>query len=155
MKRAWVLGLMIAALSSTVLAQANRKANDKSKPEDQAPPPSVTITPATIEFKDQVTKRASKPQRVTVTNSGGQALYINSAALDGDNKEDFVISHDTCTGSTIRAGKSCILDIVFTPAVTDKRKAVLMITDNAIDSPQRVTLSGNGINSADVPPHRR
>jgi hypothetical protein len=155
MKRALVSGLMIAALSMTVFAQANNRAGDKGTSEDQAAPPSASINPASIEFKDQVTKRASKPRRVTITNTGGKALYINSVVVDGDNKEDFAISNDTCTGATIAANKSCVIDVVFTPAVTEKRKAALTITDNAADSPQRVTLSGSGINSADVPPGRK
>ena len=153
MKRALVLGPIIAALCFIVLAEAtNKNAASKDKLEEQAAPPSANINPASIEFKDQVAKKASKPRRVTITNTGGKELYINSAVIDGDNKEDFAFSNDTCTGATINANKSCVIDIVFTPAVTEKRKAVLTITDNAVDSPQRVTLIGNGINSAAVPP---
>jgi hypothetical protein len=153
MRRALVLGLTIVALSITVLSQStNNKAGSKDKAEDQSAPPSAIINPAGIDFKDQVAKRASKPLRVTVTNSGGKPLYVNSAVVDGDNKEDFVISNDTCTGATVGVNKSCVIDIVFTPSISERRRAVLAITDNAIDSPQRVTLTGNGINSADVPP---
>jgi hypothetical protein len=154
MKRALVLGILIAALSMTVLAQAKIKAGDKGKSEEQAAPPSATINPGTIDFKDQVAQKTSKPQRITVTNTGGKNLYINSAILEGDNNEDFAISHDTCTGSTIAASKTCIIDVVITPAVAERRKADLRITDNAPDSPQKVTLIGTGINSADVPPTR-
>lgn len=152
MKRALVLGVLIAALSMTVAAQKKNKASDNGKSEEQAAPPSVTINPGTVDFKDQVTKKASKPQRITVTNTGGKKLYINSMVVDGDNKEDFTISNDTCTGSTISANKSCIIDVVFTPAVTERRKAVVTITNNAADSPQKIVLTGNGINSADVRP---
>jgi hypothetical protein len=155
MKRAPVLGLAMIALSVIALSQTTEiNAGSKDRHEVQAASPSASINPTSIDFKDQVTKKASKPQRVTITNTGGKELYINSAVVDGDNKEDFAFSNDTCTGSTISVNKSCILDIVFTPAVTERRKAVLTITDNATDSPQRVTLSGNGINSAAVPPRR-
>ncbi|MEK6300892.1 MAG: choice-of-anchor D domain-containing protein [Acidobacteriota bacterium] len=152
MKRALVLGFILAALSITASAQTNNKAGEKGKTEEQAAPPTVTINPTTIDFKDQVTKKASKPQRITLTNTGGKELYINSAVLEGDNKDDFTISSDTCTGSTIVGNKSCFVDVVFTPAVTERRKATLTITDNAADSPQRVVLGGNGINSAAVRP---
>lgn len=152
MKRALLLGLVLAALSIAAVAQENNKAGKKDKTKEQASPPAATINPSTIEFKDQVTKKASSPQRITVTNTGGKKLYINSAVIDGDNKEDFAISNDTCTGSTIAANKSCFVDVVFTPAVSEGRKAMLTITDNAADSPQRVVLGGNGINSASVRP---
>ena len=151
MKRALVSGLTIIALAVIATPQTTKHPG-KQNPEGQTAPPGVTINPSSVEFKDQVTKRASKPERVTLTNTGGKSLYINSVVIEGDNKEDFVISHDTCTGATVGAGKSCVIDVVFTPAVNDRRRATLTITDNAVDSPQRVTLSGNGINSADVPP---
>lgn len=156
MKRALVLGLMIVSLSFVVLAQATKNppgGGDNS--ENQAAPPAASINPSSVDFKDQVTRKASKPQRITVTNTGGKELYINSAVVDGDNKDDFAFSKDTCTGSTIGVNKSCVIDVVFTPAVSERRKATLTVTDNATDSPQRVTLSGNGINSVAVPPRRR
>jgi len=145
MKRSLFLGLAIMALSAVAIPE----------PEEQAAPPSVTINPTTVDFKDQVAKRASKPHRVTVTNTGGKELYVNSVVVEGDNKDDFVMSHDTCTGSTVGPNKSCVIDVVFTPATNERRKATLTITDNAIDSPQRVTLTGNGINSVDVTPRQQ
>src|SRR5689334_19285628 len=142
MKRAMGLGFLIVALSVVASPQPtpqsarNKTANGT---QGQAAPPSASINPASLDFGDQVAKRSSKPQRVTVTNSGGKPLYINSTVIDGDNKADFVIAHDTCTGATVSAGKSCVIDVVFTPAVNERRSAVLVITDNAIDSPQKVT----------------
>lgn len=154
MKRALVLGLTIIALSNVGASQATKSKAGKGNQEGQAAPQSVTLNPHAIDFKEQVARKASKPQRVIVTNSGGKDLYVNSAVVEGDNKEDFVISNDTCTGATVGPNKSCVIDIVFTPAVSERRKAMLTLTDNALDSPQRVTLTGNGINSVDVPPRR-
>jgi hypothetical protein len=152
MKRAMGLGFLIVALSLLASAQTATKKTVPNKTREQAAPPSANINPTSLDFGDQVTKRHSKAQRVTVTNSGGKPLYINSAVIDGDNKADFEIAHDTCTGATVGAGKSCVIDVVFTPAVNERRRATLIINDSAIDSPQKVTLAGNGINSADVPP---
>ena len=152
MKRAMGLGFLIVALSILASAQTTRNKTVTNKTGGQAAPPSANVNPASLDFGDQVAKKPSKAQRVTVTNSGGKALYINSAVIDGDNKADFEIAHDTCTGATVGAGKSCVIDVVFTPAVNERRRATLVLNDNAIDSPQKVTLAGNGINSADVPP---
>src|ERR1044071_5063357 len=135
MKRVLVLGLTMVALSVIALAQSTKNnAGSKVKSEGQAQPPIASINPASIDFKDQVTKKASKPQRITITNTGGKELYINSVVVDGDNKEDFAFGKDTCTGATIGINKSCIIDIVFTPGVTERRKAVLTITDDVTDS---------------------
>jgi|ERR1041384_7198 hypothetical protein len=124
------------------------------KPKDDKQPPNVKLDPGTLDFGDQVAKRRSKPQRVVVTNTGGKKLYINSVIIDGDNKKDFTLMGDTCTGATIGSGKSCVIDVAFTPAVNDKRKAMIVLTDNAPtpESQQNVILLGNGINSVAVPP---
>lgn len=152
MKRVIRWGLLIVALSVAASSQAAGNKTGAKQTQDQAAPPSASINPVSLDFGDQVAKRSSRAQRVTVTNTGGKSLYINSAVIDGDNKADFVIAHDTCTSSKVKAGKSCLIDVVFTPSVNERRRAVLVLTDNAIDSPQRVALAGNGINSADVPP---
>lgn len=123
-------------------------------PKDEQPstPPSVKLEPGAVDFGDQVAKRQSKPQRIVVTNTGGKQLYINSVVLDGDNKRDFALAGDTCTGATIASGKSCVIDVTFTPYAIERRKAVIVLTDNAPDNRQNITLIGNGINSIDVPP---
>lgn len=125
-------------------------------PKDDKPltPPSAKIEPGAVDFGDQVAKRRSKPQRIVVTNTGGSKLYINSVVIDGDNKQDFALAGDTCTGATIASGKSCVIDVTFTPYAVERRKATIVLTDNAPDSHQTVIMTGNGINSADVPPGR-
>jgi hypothetical protein len=115
---------------------------------------SISITPAGLDFGDQVVNKASKPQRLTVTNTGGKDLYINSVILGGDDRQDFAMSRDSCTGATIKPQRSCVLDVVFTPTATEKKKAVLTFTDNALDSPQNIQVEGNGINSVGVPPRK-
>lgn len=154
MNRAVVLAFVTVAFFNNTFAQTTtQKANSKGKSAEQTAA-KVTINPASLDFGDQVAKKASKPQRITLTNTGNSKLYINSVVIGGDHKDDFAITHDTCTGATIEANKSCVIDIAFAPKATERRKANVEITDNAVDSPQRVTLTGNGINSVDVPPRR-
>lgn len=143
--------LLLALLPLLTVVQTT---SNQIKPTQQEMPPSISITPDHLDFADQVVKRASKPQRLTVTNTGGKKLYINSVALNGDDQQDFVLSRDTCTGATIDAQKSCVVDVIFSPTATEKRKSSLIFTDNALNSPQTIQLSGNGINSADVPPRK-
>ena len=141
MKRTLVMGFsIIALLSLAAIAQTT------------GAPPSVTLSPSSIDFKDQVVGKASRPQRITLTNTGGKPLYVNSVTIVDGESSDFGLSGDTCTGSTIGPGKSCVIDVSFTPSATGSRKSTLTITDNAVDSPQRVPLYGSGINSAAVPP---
>ncbi|HYP27275.1 MAG TPA: choice-of-anchor D domain-containing protein [Blastocatellia bacterium] len=152
MNRILMLSLMliIPAYPPTEQAEGS-KPGTPSNPQEKTPP-TASISPLSLSFGDQVAKTSSKPQRVTITNSGGKDLYINSVVLSGDEASEFAMQNDSCTGATIPAGKSCVVDVVFTPTAKDTRNASLVITDNAVDSPQRVTLTGNGINSVDVPP---
>ena len=115
-------------------------------------PPSVTLSPDSLGFGDQVARRTSAAKRITVRNTGGQSLYIDSVIISGDNPNSFAITNDTCTGATVDANKACILDVTFTPSRTGERNARVKLSDNAPDSPQRLRLKGNGINSNDVAP---
>src|SRR5437867_13040719 len=107
MKRALILGLTIAALALVAFGQTKNTPRSKDKSEELGPPPpSASVNPSSIDFKDQVAKKTSKPQRVTITNTGGKELYINSAVMDGYNKYDFSIARDTCTWATNSVYKS-------------------------------------------------
>ena len=146
MKKAPTFALLLISLLHLGFLQQTPKNDQPSTPS------TVKLEPGTVDFGDQVAKRQSKPQRIVVTNTGGKGLYINSVVISGDHKQDFALIGDTCTGATIGSAKSCVIDVTFTPAINEKRKAVIVLTDNAPDSHQNVILTGNGINSADVPP---
>lgn len=115
-------------------------------------PPNVQLNPSTLKFGKQVVRRPSVAKRITVTNVGGTPLYVNSATISGDNWKDFNITKDGCSGKQVGPGKSCIIAVIFTPRRLEDHNATLVLTDNAPDSPQNVSLTGTGINSIDVPP---
>jgi hypothetical protein len=147
--------LWLIATCCLAFAQTPRK--DGAKPDtgaDVRTSASVEISPSSLDFKDQVAKMPSKPLRITLTNTGGKDLYIRSVEVGGENLQDFRIAGDTCTGATVSSQKSCVVDVIFTPAATGTRTALITVTDDASDSPQKAKLSGNGINSVDVPPSR-
>ena len=155
MKRTMGISLMAIVILSVAAVQTKKKKPDSDQSTAQKPPAAVSVNPASLDFGNQVVGRASKSKRITLTNTGGKKLYVNSVAVDGDNSEDFTLVHDTCTGATIASGKSCVLDVSFTPAQLGTRKGGLTVTDDAIDSPQKMGLAGSGINSIDVPPTSR
>jgi hypothetical protein len=151
MKSLFLCSLLLLAPVTGVLSADTGKYQAGQKPEI---PASVSITPDNLDFGEQVTKKPGKPRRLTVTNTGGKKLYINSVVLGGDAQQDFTMSSDTCTGKEIEAGKSCVVDIIFNPAVNERRNATLTFTNNAIDSPQNIRVTGVGINSVAVPPSK-
>jgi hypothetical protein len=151
MKALFVCSLFLLLQSGSVLPADTLLAQSGQQP---ATPASITINPDNLDFGEQVTKKAGKPRRLTATNTGGKKLYINSVVLSGDAQEDFTMSNDTCTGKEIEPGKSCVVDVVFSPSINERRNTTLIFTDNAVNSPQNIKLTGVGINSVAVPPSK-
>jgi len=103
----------------------------------------VTFTPTSLTFASQAIGTTSPPQTITATNSGDQSLFFNNVALSGDSL-DFTIGTDDCIGTTLAAGASCSISVTFSPTTTGTRTADVVYTDNALNSPQSVPLTGTG-----------
>ena len=107
--------------------------------------PSVSLSASNLSFGTVQTGSASMPQTITITSNGGQALSVNSISLGGADPSEFQ-EMDTCqTPSVLQPTKFCSISITFQPTSTGSQQAALIITDDAPDSPQSVTLSGNGV----------
>jgi|HubBroStandDraft_6_1064221.scaffolds.fasta_scaffold33992_3 hypothetical protein len=145
-----ILSLLLFACSFTY-ARAASVVGDK-KNESSTGAADASVSPGSLDFGDQAVGSSSRAQRITLTNTGSDKLYVNSANLGGDDWQQFRVALDSCTGSTILPQKSCVIDIVFAPGKKGGQKTVLTLIDNAPDTPQKVDVTGNGINSADVPP---
>jgi 6-phosphogluconolactonase (cycloisomerase 2 family) len=109
--------------------------------------PSASLSATSLTFGTIQTGTSSKPQTVTLTSNGGEALSVNSISLSGADPTQFQES-DTCQApSVLPPTKFCSINITFMPSAsaTGSQQAVLSITDNAPGSPQSVTLSGAGV----------
>jgi hypothetical protein len=114
-------------------------------------PPAVTLNPTSLTFASQPVNTASPSQAVTLTNSGSAPLTINSIGITGTNAGDFAQTNTCPSGSTtLVAGASCTINVVFKPTATGSRSAGIAITDNAAGSPQAVALSGTGVSAPAV-----
>ena len=104
-------------------------------------PPAVGLSPTTLTFGGQLLTTTSAAQTVTLTNTGGGPLTINSIAASGDFAQT-----NTCppSTSTLAAGANCTINVTFAPTATGTRNGTLSITDNAAGSPQTVPLTGTG-----------
>jgi hypothetical protein len=100
--------------------------------------PTVTLSPTSLTFGVEVVGSTSQPLSITLTNSGTGALSIASITASADFGET-----NTCS-LTLAAGATCTISVTFTPAASGTANGAISITDNAVDSPQTVSLSGNG-----------
>jgi len=100
------------------------------------------LSPLAVAFGSVTVGTKTAAKTVTLTNEGTTIMSITSIAITGTNAGDFGQTH-TC-GSSLAAGASCTISVTFTPAAAGLRLAALAVTDNALGSPQKVTLSGTG-----------
>jgi phospholipase C len=103
--------------------------------------PMATLTPTSLTFPDQQVGTTSTAQTVTLSNPGSASLSITSITSSGDFSQT-----NTC-GSSVAAGTSCTISVIFMPTVLGQRTGTITVTDNASTSPQTVSLSGNGVST--------
>ena len=108
--------------------------------------PAVSLSASSLTFTRQNVGSTSPPQSLTLSNPGTAPLLITSIVARGD----FTQSNNC--GSSLAAGASCILNVIFTPTDTGARSGGIIFTDNASNSPQQVALKGVGIASAPISP---
>ena len=106
--------------------------------------PGFSPSVPTISFGNQQETVKSSAMSVMVTNNGSAGLTISGVAISGANAGDFAISTNSCSGATIAVNATCSVSVTFTPSTTGAETASLIFTDNAVDSPQSVGLTGTG-----------
>lgn len=103
--------------------------------------PVASLTPAAVVFSS-TTVGSSSAATATLSNTGNAALTISGISITGANPSDFAET-STC-GSSLAAGSSCTISVIFTPASATTFAATLSVADNAAGSPQTAMLSGTG-----------
>ncbi|HET7674677.1 MAG TPA: choice-of-anchor D domain-containing protein, partial [Gammaproteobacteria bacterium] len=109
------------------------------------PAPVVSLSAGSLNF-GSVAVGASATRAETLTNTGNASLSIESIAIGGDAGDNFQVAANGC-GSSLAAGKSCTIEVVFAPAATTTYTGTLTIRSNASSSPDDVGLSGTGSSS--------
>jgi hypothetical protein len=106
--------------------------------------PSEKLTlPASVTFSAQGTGFASLAQAITLQNNGTLPVSLSAFVIGGKHASDFSIDANSCSES-LDVAAACTIGVTFTPSATGRRTAVLTITDDALGSPQSITLTGTG-----------
>jgi len=101
--------------------------------------PAVSLGSASLAFGSLAVGTTSPARTVTLTNSGGATLAIQSIQASGA----FSATND-CAASLAPAA-SCTISVTFTPTAAGGATGALGITSNAASSPNSVALSGSGV----------
>jgi hypothetical protein len=100
--------------------------------------PAVTLSAEVLTFQHNINIDCP-PKTVALTNSGTGPLAITGIVATGD-----FTQANTC-GTSLAAGASCDISVIFKPTAEGLVAGAVTITDNAADSPQVVALAGTGL----------
>jgi FG-GAP-like repeat/Abnormal spindle-like microcephaly-assoc'd, ASPM-SPD-2-Hydin len=101
------------------------------------------LVPSSLNFGNENVGSTTSPQTATLTNVGSSKLDIKSIGINGNDPKDFA-QKNNCPAS-LPAGKSCQIQVTFTPTTTGTRLASLYVNFQGFGSPQTVGLSGTGV----------
>ncbi len=94
------------------------------------------LSPRQLSFQGTAVGTTTAPQTVMLTNNGNGSMTIVSITLSGD------FAQTNNCGASLAAGASCTITVTFTPTATGAESGQILISDNAIGSPQAITLAG-------------
>jgi predicted dienelactone hydrolase len=93
-----------------------------------------------VKYRNPLTHQlGSKTLSLVLTNVGSSALNISSMVTT----THFIQTNDC--GTSVGAGMSCTVKVVFTPGAVGTFTGTLTLADSSADSPQVVPLSGEGV----------
>lgn len=136
-------GLGLAAITIAIAAAA---CTPPAGPAPGGPPAAakLAVTPTSLDFGNG--SNSSMPNlSATVTNTGGQAAQSVAASTTNG---IYSLPANTCSGTTLAPGHSCMVTVQFCPGTTiGPIAATLAVTAMSAGSPISVNdpMSGNGL----------
>ena len=95
-----------------------------------------------VKFGVQTVGTTDSPQTIVLSNSGSAPLVIGKIEVVGTSRGDFAQANNC--GSSLGAGKSCTLQVTFTPQRRGARTAFISIVGSTQEGRHQVRLEGMG-----------
>ena len=106
--------------------------------------PLAIATPDSLNFGTQAQSTTSpNPLTVNLDNIGNVPFDASNVSITGANASDFQIYYSGCLGTVVTPGRSCYVQLTFTPTATGARAATLTFTNGA--GTQTASLTGTGV----------
>lgn len=99
----------------------------------------VVANPSQIAFGNQAVGTTGAAVTVTLKNQNSFTILMGAVTAT----DDFLVSSNNCPAS-LSPGKSCAVQVEFSPDETGKIAGTLLVTSSDPNSPQEVALSGTG-----------
>ena len=111
-----------------------------------SPQPGQLSSVSAFAFGEQPVGAAGVPATVTLTNIGGVPVTI--ASVLSSNPGEFPLSGVAC--GVIDSGGTCLIHVTFLPASAGPRAGAILITSNAVGSPNTIAVTGLGVASTGI-----
>jgi hypothetical protein len=144
-----VLLTFIPARDQTTAQSASLVITDSAAGSPQSIPltgtpinPQASVSPFVLNFGTQKAGTVSAPQSIMLENTGTTPLTLGSISVNGSFS---IAAGTTCAkGAVLNPSAACVINVAFAPKTKGKTTGSLVISDNALLSPQFVILSGTG-----------
>jgi len=97
------------------------------------------VSPTTVNFGSVLIGQTSPQKLISLKNIGTVELTVSDISISGD----FALPVNRCAEG-VKPGTHCNVEITFTPHTPGTQTGTLTFTDNALNSPQTVSLTGYG-----------
>jgi Protein of unknown function (DUF1573) len=104
--------------------------------------PDLSVSSSSILFPPQRAGTVSVPQTITLTNNSDKTLAIGNVITSGD------YSVGEITEPNLEPNQSLLLAVSFRPTQRHWSEGALVILSESSESPNKVTLSGEGVGAA-------
>lgn len=103
----------------------------------------VSVTPDSVAFGTQTVGLTSAPVGITLTNTGNAVMAISKIAVSPSSAIEFAQTNNCA--ATLGPKASCLINATFSAQQPGNWTATILLTDDAVQSPQAISLSGTSI----------
>ncbi|HET9050177.1 MAG TPA: choice-of-anchor D domain-containing protein, partial [Candidatus Dormibacteraeota bacterium] len=103
--------------------------------------PTAAVSPPSLAFGGQTLGTTSASKGVVLSASNGGDLHVSTAAVSGP----FAITSNGCSGAVLSGSQTCSVSVDFTPGGVGPQSGSLVISSDAGNGAQTVTLGGTGV----------
>jgi hypothetical protein len=138
-----VAGVLLVFASAQTASPNRTPSVSRDEHEENPAGPVGQVSPTSLDFGQVLVGQTSPQKRVRLANTGDSELTVSSISISGD----FALPVNHCANG-VKPGTHCDVYVTFTPTVLGTETGTLTFTDNASNSPQTVSLTGVGSNTA-------
>jgi Tol biopolymer transport system component len=141
--------------TSDVFVRDRRPPQPKPTPTPTPTPvlkPVIVVSPNPVDFGSVPIGTLGVMGAATILSVGTGPAQVGAIAISGQNAGDFLLSANPCTGTSLAAGASCALSLLFIGTATGIRTGLLSVASNAGPTEVVVLVAAVGVGVLQLDP---